>query len=321
MISVTHHDNRDEKEREAVAARAKTPASSTSPYSPASPKAEARDGSPSPGMTKSEEKPRLKSQRRPASPMARYLERVLEPADDAPQEEKPPVQTPPDPAPRPSEGRLRSRAASPLPDTAKHPEPREAPEAPRESRPAWHNADSEPPKTPVPAGVTRHTPPPRPTARSYVPKEKTGSARQKMMTVLIPVLAITLVAILKYPLGARPAATAASLPVAETVPPAVPGVEIAWAVPDPYEFQGRDPMRTTAPVVEDRETTVPATQTAAELLVVTGILHSEDRPAAIVNTQIVHEGQPIAGAIVEKIDTDGVQFVGNGRRWKQTVNR
>lgn len=140
------------------------------------------------------------------------------------------------------------------------------------------------------------------------------------MTALIPVLAITMVALLKYPLGARPADTAASLPVAQTVRPAVPDVEIAWAIPAPYEPGGRDPMRATAPVVENPETIVPAAQTAVELLV-TGILHSEDKPAAIVNTQIVHEGQQISGATVEKIDADGVQFESNGRRWKQTINK
>jgi len=141
------------------------------------------------------------------------------------------------------------------------------------------------------------------------------------MTALIPVLAIAMVALLKYPLGARPAATAAGLPTAPTVRPAVPDVEIAWAIPDPYEPGGRDPMRATAPPAESRETSAPATPAAVELLVVTGILHSEDRPTALVNTQIVHEGQQIAGATVEKIDADGVQFESQGRRWKQTVNK
>jgi hypothetical protein len=50
-------------------------------------------------------------------------------------------------------------------------------------------------------------------------------------------------------------------------------------------------------------------------------LHSADKPAAIVDTQVVHEGQRVSGATVEKIDRDGVQFERNGRRWKQTINK
>jgi hypothetical protein len=53
---------------------------------------------------------------------------------------------------------------------------------------------------------------------------------------------------------------------------------------------------------------------------VTGILYSTDRPSALVNTQIVHEGQQIAGIAVEKIDSDGIQFERDGQRWKQGLN-
>ncbi len=63
----------------------------------------------------------------------------------------------------------------------------------------------------------------------------------------------------------------------------------------------------------------PAAETAVELTV-TGILYSDDKPAAIVDTQVVHEGQQVSGTTVEKIDRDGVRFERNGRRWKQTVN-
>jgi len=37
------------------------------------------------------------------------------------------------------------------------------------------------------------------------------------------------------------------------------------------------------------------------------VVEGEDRPSAIVDTQVVYEGQQISGAVVEKIDRDGVR--------------
>ena len=143
------------------------------------------------------------------------------------------------------------------------------------------------------------------------------------MTWLIPVLVIAMVVVLKHPLGARPAATSDGGPPVQVTGPVSPDIQIAWAIPSPYDPAGRDPMKGTTPpvvAVEDNGTAVAATGPLVEL-VVTGILYSPDNPAAIVDTQIVHEGEQIAGATVEKIEKDGIQFEKNGRRWKQTVTQ
>ena len=100
-------------------------------------------------------------------------------------------------------------------------------------------------------------------------------------------------------------------------------VPIAWEVPSPYDLRSRDLMRArpTPPVaVESAGTTVQPTEPPVNL-VVTGILFSEDKPAAVVDTQIVHEGQQISGATVEKIEKDGIHFERNGLKWKQAINK
>lgn len=52
----------------------------------------------------------------------------------------------------------------------------------------------------------------------------------------------------------------------------------------------------------------------ASRLIVKGILSDQDNPSAIVNNQIVHEGDNISGATVIKINRDSVEFEVR-RRW------
>jgi len=73
------------------------------------------------------------------------------------------------------------------------------------------------------------------------------------------------------------------------------------------------------PQVQEEELPVTRVQ-AYENLDVKGVLYSEDRPAAIIDTRLVHEGEQIAGATVIAIERDGVQFERGGRRWTQTVS-
>lgn len=55
--------------------------------------------------------------------------------------------------------------------------------------------------------------------------------------------------------------------------------------------------------------------------VVTGILYSADSPSAIIDGQIVHEGDVIHGVKVAKIFKDRVSFVKNGKSWGQKVRQ
>jgi len=65
-------------------------------------------------------------------------------------------------------------------------------------------------------------------------------------------------------------------------------------------------------------TTTPVTTTPMYRLV-TGILYSEDKPSAVVGSQIVHEGDTLCGVNVVKIYKNKVEFEKSGKRWTQLV--
>jgi hypothetical protein len=52
---------------------------------------------------------------------------------------------------------------------------------------------------------------------------------------------------------------------------------------------------------------------------ISGILYSADRPAAIVGSNIVHQGDKLGNVRVTKIGTGSVEFDKNGRSWTQKV--
>ncbi len=60
--------------------------------------------------------------------------------------------------------------------------------------------------------------------------------------------------------------------------------------------------------------------TAARPGMITGLVYSMERPSAIINRQIVHEGTVVYGVKVIKIYTDRVEFEKNWKRWTQEVD-
>jgi hypothetical protein len=52
---------------------------------------------------------------------------------------------------------------------------------------------------------------------------------------------------------------------------------------------------------------------------VTGILYSADKPAAIIDHKIIHNGDKIYGAEVVEIGKHKVEFARNGKKWEQKV--
>lgn len=55
--------------------------------------------------------------------------------------------------------------------------------------------------------------------------------------------------------------------------------------------------------------------------VVTGVLYSTDKPSAVVDHKIVHEGDTIHGVTVVKIYKDKVKFSKKGKNWEQEVRQ
>jgi hypothetical protein len=54
-------------------------------------------------------------------------------------------------------------------------------------------------------------------------------------------------------------------------------------------------------------------------LAVTGILFSEDDPAAVIGTRIAHVGDTIAGATIVKINLTTVEFEKDGKSWTKAL--
>jgi type II secretory pathway component PulC len=145
------------------------------------------------------------------------------------------------------------------------------------------------------------------------------SARQKVMTLLIPVLAVALVMLVRKPMRS-PRAASAETPNSTAVTAEEAGViQVDWTIPPVYQPSGKDPMRLTAPTYVVEETPVPPVEVRKHL-VLRGVLYSTNKPAAIVDTHLVHEGEQVTGVTVIKIERDGVVFEANGERWKQTVS-
>lgn len=326
MIDVTNHNHVEEtgtQAPEATGGKGEEP-----------PKTKTRVRAKNPPRTPSGRGTRRKSEPRSHDPLERYLTKLLTPVAEAPCEHVPEAvdEEQPDETPalrRDDEEHWGEWPTPQEPVTADLQGPPGATEAPKEVKPLWQNTEESVPEAPPADSLARTaaepSPPksrPKPTIGPLTHRDKPGGGWQKLMITLIPVLAILMVFVLKYPLGTRSTAKAASASRGVTIPLVVPDIRIGWELPSPYEPTGRDPMRVTPPpavAVQSAGTTVQPAEPPADL-VVTGILHSEDRPAAIVNTQVVHEGQQISGATVEKIEKDGVQFERNGRRWKQAVN-
>jgi hypothetical protein len=174
----------------------------------------------------------------------------------------------------------------------------------------------------------------------FAPKPGVSPVRQKAAVLLVPVLFVALVVLLSR---AFDISLSSFFGTKETVAPepVIPAgtattTEIAWQKPDPYPAGFRDPMQLTDEMAarinaeaqakvdavkqnqENTDTTQPQTTAAGELSV-TGILFSDDNPAAVIGKRIAHVGDVIAGAKIVKINKKSVELEKDGQTSTQTV--
>ncbi|HUT31660.1 MAG TPA: hypothetical protein VMX13_17860 [Sedimentisphaerales bacterium] len=196
---------------------------------------------------------------------------------------------------RPPPGRIGYVPAK-TPDTQPAaPEPQ--PAAPRQA-----------PKTDTSLRTARRTSQKWSTRELFKPKAGISSARQKVAVLLIPVLLILLVVVLVHNSGITwqwGAEQQKPPPPKQTV--ARSGVAIGWEFQPAYSG-GLDPMARSIvdPKVEE--------QTGGKL-VLTGIVIAKDRSYAIINGNIVEEGEqePVSGATVRRISPNCVEVETDGR--------
>ena len=147
----------------------------------------------------------------------------------------------------------------------------------------------------------------------FAAKPGVDANRQKVMIILIPVLFIVFIIVLTRILsGPVPkAAVAQNVSAAKAATAFTDKVD--WQIPAPYLATMRDPMQKGAGL------SVTGAQDGE--LAVRGILYSQDKPSAVIGSQIIHEGEKVSGATVLKINKDSVEFELDGKKWTQQIQK
>ena len=91
-----------------------------------------------------------------------------------------------------------------------------------------------------------------------------------------------------------------------------------WKSPNPLP---KDLRNATSPEMVNSGTTQTGSTTDSGALTVKGIVFSKNKPSAIINNEILSEGQTFDGITITKITKETVEFEANEKRWTQTVQR
>jgi hypothetical protein len=151
----------------------------------------------------------------------------------------------------------------------------------------------------------------------FTPKAGIDANRRKVMVILLPVLLVVFIFVIVRVLNQPSPAVAntqdsGTANVGNSAATAAPERKVNWQIPEPYPTTLRDPMQASLSAGGQGE---------SGNLVIKGIVYSEDRPSAIVDNQIVHQGDKILGVTAVKINKNNVEFEMNGKKWTQEVQR
>ena len=95
---------------------------------------------------------------------------------------------------------------------------------------------------------------------------------------------------------------------------------IAWPIPPLYPPDIRDPMEwTREPATREKPNITDSQATSPTGLIVRGIVYSDDKPQAIIGTELVQQGDEVQGATVLSITRTTVEFERDGEKWIQEV--
>ncbi|TFG49399.1 MAG: hypothetical protein E4H40_03065 [Candidatus Brocadiia bacterium] len=146
--------------------------------------------------------------------------------------------------------------------------------------------------------------------RFFAMGDSEGSAKQKVMALLIPVLAIAMIFLMIRAFSTPRINAAVNIVPSgnKTVESGIPKTE--WKIPDIYPSTLRDPMQLVA---------ASTSKYGNGQLVITGILYSEDKASAVINGRIVYQGDEVLGAKIMKIERKSIEFEMDGKTWTQKV--
>lgn len=146
--------------------------------------------------------------------------------------------------------------------------------------------------------------------------QKSGINQKRQMSalVLVPVLCLVLVfVIFKVILPASPKKRTVPKIQAVMNEVAAAPVKINWQLPQPFSASLRDPMKPLIMGQVQGQTNSPLQSADVAGISVAGIVYSEDNPAVIIGTQIMHAGEKIGDVSIVKIDKDTVTLEQNGQ--------
>jgi len=141
-----------------------------------------------------------------------------------------------------------------------------------------------------------------------------GTPRQKAMAILAPILFIVLIWVVGRAFNTAPTKTVKAGTFDLKPIPAAP-VKDKWLAPEKYPADLRDPMQYSL------EPSATGRRHGYDKIIVRGIVYSDDRPTAIIGSEIVGVGGEIYGTTVTKINVDSVEFKMNDNIWTQTVQK
>lgn len=207
---------------------------------------------------------------------------------------------------RPAPAERRGPPSSPVPSPAEHTQ--QAAVADDRSRPKPAIARSGKPAGVSAAGHVAAV------KRILPDMDVSGGKRQRLMRIMAPVLFLALAVLLFRNLksqsgGAKPQPVPQGTQGSEVL---TASIDIDWPIPEPYPDTLRDPMEAAGGWSD-------SSQSDAKQLNLRGILYSERKPSAIIDSRIVHEGDMVQGVRVVKINKRSVEFEAAGRSWSQQV--
>jgi hypothetical protein len=139
-----------------------------------------------------------------------------------------------------------------------------------------------------------------------------ADARNKKAAALVGVLSVVLAVVVMWT-WVFSASSAKNSAAGRAVTTAASEVRINWTPPEPYPINFRDPMQAGSTISGSGSDFYGSGR-----LIVKAIVLSDD-PTAVINGQIVRQGQTINGTKVIKINKDSVEFEADGKSWKQQV--
>jgi len=99
-------------------------------------------------------------------------------------------------------------------------------------------------------------------------------------------------------------------------------LSLQWEIPEPYPQQLRDPMSWTAqatPVPIPDPIVIKNDEGVSPVIVISGIVYTEDKPSILVDRQILYEGDEIMGVKILKISRNNVELEKGDKRWTEQV--